>query len=92
MRSHRSTDYAVFSQNSFQIVCIEAGEGRWGTDEIAFNEVLAKRNYKQLQATFQAYQIVSNEVLRGEGSLRNSPKLFPKEAKTWDTELENHIQ
>lgn len=36
----------------------EAGEGRWGTDELAFNEVLAKRSLKQLRATFQAYQIL----------------------------------
>ncbi|KAM6216080.1 annexin A13 [Rhynchocyon petersi] len=34
----------------------DAGEGRWGTDELAFNEVLAKRSFKQLRATFQAYQ------------------------------------
>lgn len=46
----------------------KAGEGRWGTDELAFNEVLAKRSYKQLRATFQAYQIVSNEALRLKGS------------------------
>ncbi|XP_006830754.1 PREDICTED: annexin A13 [Chrysochloris asiatica] len=36
----------------------EAGEGRWGTDELAFNEVLAKRSFKQLRATFQAYQVL----------------------------------
>ncbi|ELK08563.1 Annexin A13 [Pteropus alecto] len=36
----------------------DAGEGRWGTDELAFNEVLAKRSHKQLRATFQAYQIL----------------------------------
>ncbi|XP_037659097.1 annexin A13 isoform X1 [Choloepus didactylus] len=36
----------------------DAGEGRWGTDELAFNEVLAKRSSKQLRATFQAYQIL----------------------------------
>ncbi|XP_004469521.2 annexin A13 isoform X2 [Dasypus novemcinctus] len=36
----------------------DAGEGRWGTDELAFSEVLAKRSYKQLRATFQAYQVL----------------------------------
>ncbi|OWK04277.1 ANXA13 [Cervus elaphus hippelaphus] len=36
----------------------DAGEGRWGTEELAFNELLAKRSHKQLRATFQAYQTV----------------------------------
>lgn len=36
----------------------DAGEGRWGTDELAFNEVLAKRSHKQLRATFEAYQML----------------------------------
>ncbi|XP_077023709.1 annexin A13 isoform X3 [Tamandua tetradactyla] len=34
----------------------DAGEGRWGTDELAFAEVLAKRSSKQLRVTFQAYK------------------------------------
>lgn len=65
----------------------QAGEGRWGTDELAFNEVLAKRSYKQLRATFQAYQIVSREALRLKGSFCHGPELFLKEAKLWDVGL-----
>ncbi|XP_036064263.1 annexin A13 [Onychomys torridus] len=41
----------------------DAGEGRWGTDELAFNEVLAKRSFKQLRATFQAYQILIGKAM-----------------------------
>uniref|UniRef100_A0A8C3Y442 Annexin n=1 Tax=Catharus ustulatus TaxID=91951 RepID=A0A8C3Y442_CATUS len=37
----------------------KAGEGRWGTEELAFNVVLAKRSYSQLRATFQAYEKVN---------------------------------
>lgn len=55
---------SFFSQKAFS-KCLhltpKAGEGRWGTDELAFNEVLAKRSHKQLQATFQAYQMVSDQ-------------------------------
>ncbi|KAB1258166.1 Annexin A13, partial [Camelus dromedarius] len=36
----------------------DAGEGRWGSDELTFNEVLARRSRKQLRATFEAYQIL----------------------------------
>lgn len=63
---------------------LKAGEGRWGTDELAFNEVLAKRSYKQLRATFQAYQIVSREGLRLKGSFSHGPGLSLKEAMLWD--------
>ncbi|XP_077207670.1 annexin A13 [Paroedura picta] len=39
----------------------EAGEGRWGTDELAFNHVLAQRNYMQLRATFEAYKCLTGK-------------------------------
>uniref|UniRef100_A0A8D0EN86 Annexin n=1 Tax=Strix occidentalis caurina TaxID=311401 RepID=A0A8D0EN86_STROC len=39
-------------------VMLGAGEGRWGTEELAFNVVLAKRSYSQLRATFQVYEKV----------------------------------
>jgi len=37
-----------------------AGEKKWGTDEAAFNLVMASRNFNQLRATFDAYQRIAN--------------------------------
>uniref|UniRef100_UPI0037542FFE annexin n=1 Tax=Salmonella sp. s51933 TaxID=3160127 RepID=UPI0037542FFE len=37
----------------------QAGEKKWGTDESRFNVVLATRNFKQLNATFNEYVKVS---------------------------------
>ena len=34
---------------------VQAGEKKWGTDESRFNVVLASRNFKQLNATFNEY-------------------------------------
>ena len=39
----------------FDFVVFKAGEKKWGTDESRFNVVLATRNFKQLNATFNEY-------------------------------------
>lgn len=34
----------------------KAGQGKMGTDEIEFVRILCSRNFRQLNATFEAYQ------------------------------------
>ncbi|CAN0271900.1 unnamed protein product [Lampetra planeri] len=51
-----STDVNMSLANSDAKELYEAGKGHWGTDELAFNSVLATRNMMQLRATFKAYK------------------------------------
>ncbi|XP_061416155.1 annexin A13-like isoform X2 [Lethenteron reissneri] len=51
-----STDVNMSLANSDAKELHEAGKGHWGTDEMAFNSVLATRNMMQLRATFKAYK------------------------------------
>jgi len=53
-----SVDYNKARQDAENLY--KAGEKKWGTDEAAFNVVMASRSHTQLRATFDEYKKIAN--------------------------------
>lgn len=58
-QEHQAVDMNKAQQDAKRLY--EAGEKRWGTDESAFNAILASQSFEQLRAVFDQYKTVSGK-------------------------------
>ncbi|KAJ8318650.1 hypothetical protein KUTeg_003741 [Tegillarca granosa] len=67
-QEHQAVDMNKAQQDAKRLY--EAGEKRWGTDESAFNAILASQSFEQLRAVFDQYKTVSGKDIESAIKIR----------------------